>query len=142
MIRRRPAHRLTSALIGAIIAALGVLTMALLSGRDLDTELIAIVALAAIGGWLLITALLAGRRPRAGQWAGQAEPSVYAGTATTSAPARVVNDHHDDDDDADADAEDDASKAGEPPLTAAARKAAARAKVADTAKQPKVVEPD
>jgi hypothetical protein len=139
MIRRRPAHRLTSALIGAIIAALGVLTMALLSGRDLDTELIAIVALAAIGGWLLITALLAGRRPRAGQWAGQAEPSVYAGTATTSAPARVVNYHDADADDED---DDDASKAGEPPLTAAARKAAARAKVADTAKQPKVVEPD
>jgi hypothetical protein len=125
MIRRRPAHRLTSALIGAIIAALGVLTMALLSGRDLDTELIAIVALAAVGGWLLITALLAGRRPRSGQWAAQAEPSVYAGSGTASAPASVVDDHdaHADDDDDDA--------VTPPPLTAAARKAAARAKSTD-----------
>ena len=88
MTRRRPAYRLTSALIGAIIAALGLLTMALLSGRELDTELIAIVALAAVGTWLLITALLSGRKPRSGQWsgqwAGQAEPSIYAGK--TSAP--------------------------------------------------------
>ena len=83
MTRRRPAHRLTSALIGAMIAALGVLTMALLSGRELDTELITIAALAAVGGWLLITALLSSRKPRSGQWSGQEEPSIYAGTAST-----------------------------------------------------------
>jgi len=113
MTRRRPAHRLTSALIGALIAALGVLTMALLSGRELDTELIAIVALAAVGGWLLITALLSSRKPRSGQWAGQDEPSLYAGTAAMPATGGV-------------------SDEGEPPRyeappTAAARSAASTA---------------
>ncbi len=66
MTRRRPAYRLTSALVGAIVAAMGVVTMALLSGRVLDTELVAIVALAAAGGWLVISALLPGARSRAG----------------------------------------------------------------------------
>ena len=89
MNRRRPAHRLTSALIGAIITALGVLTGALLSGRDLDTELIAIVALAAAGVWLMITALLSARRPRSGSWAPEsgawaAGPGVDTTPGTTT----------------------------------------------------------
>lgn len=116
MTRRRPAHRLTSAIIGAIITAVGVLTMALLSGRQLDTELIVIIALAAVGGWLLITALLSGRRPRSGQWAAQAEPSVYAGAPSAKAPGIVAED------------DDAMSESHEPPLTAAARKAASKAK--------------
>ncbi len=81
MTRRRPAHRLTSALIGAIVTAMGVLTGALLSGRELDTELIAIVTLASIGGWLLVTALLSSRRPRSGAWADLA-PLYTAGSPT------------------------------------------------------------
>ena len=105
MTRRRPAHRLTSALIGAIVTAVGILTMALLSGRKLDTELIAIIALAAVGGWLLITAMLSGRRPRSGQWAAQDEPAVYAG-GYSSTPTSVATD--------------------DAPLTAAAREAASR----------------
>lgn len=136
MIRRRPAHRLTSALIGAIVTALGVLTIALLSGRDLDTELIAIITLAAIGAWLLITALLAGRRPRSGQWTDHSESSVYAGPAPTPSPATVAP-HVDPEDHAD---DDDAATVTPPPLTAAARKAAARAK--STSQPPKPYEGD
>ncbi|NYI40696.1 hypothetical protein [Demequina lutea] len=107
MTRRRPAHRLTSALIGAIVAAVGVLTIALLSGRELDTELIAIIALAAVGGWLLITALISGRRPRSGEWAAQDDSSVYAGGFSSTPPG---------------------VETGAAPLTAAARSAASKAK--------------
>lgn len=118
MTRRRPAHRLTSALIGAIVTAVGILTIALLSGRRLDTELIAIVALASVGGWLLLTALISSRRPRSGQWAAQGEPSVYAG-GFSSIPLGVQP------------IEDAMTASSEPTLTAAARKAASKAKRAD-----------
>jgi len=118
MTRRRPAHRLTSALIGAIVTAVGVLTIALLSGRELDTELISIIALASVGGWLLITAMLSGRRPRSGQWAAEPSPSVYARDFSSTPPASEMHDAamHD---------------ADEPPLTAAARKVASKAKRTD-----------
>ena len=121
MTRRRPAHRLTSALIGAIVTAVGVLTIALLSGRKLDTELIAIIALASVGGWLLITALISSRRPRSGQWAAQGSPSVYAGAFSNTPPGVVTDDA--------------GSMPGsqDAPLTAAARKAASKAKRADAA---------
>ena len=127
MTRRRPAHRLTSALIGAIIAALGVLTGALLSGRNLDTELIAIVALASIGVWLVLTALLSARRPRSGACAPQpgtwtAENSAYA-TPGAATPAPYTG------------------HSGTPPhgeetLTTAARTAASKAQAKAQAKAP------
>ena len=115
MTRRRPAHRLTSALIGAVVAAVGVLTIALLSGRQLDTELIAIVTLAAVGGWLLITALLAGRRPRSGRWTGQDEPASYAGKVSPTASGAMPG--H----------ETATPDSGQSPLTDAARTAASAA---------------
>ena len=118
MTRRRPAHRLTSALIGAIIAAMGVLTGVLLSGRELDTELIAIVALASVGGWLLITALLSGRHPRSGAWADPAP--LYAADSPTMPGA--------------SDIEAVPPSASESPLTAAARAAAGRAQRNSTKK--------
>jgi hypothetical protein len=123
MTRRRPAHRLTSALIGAIVTAVGVLTIALLSGRELDTELISIIALASVGGWLLITAMLSGRRPRSGQWAAVPPASVYARDFSSTPPAAGTHD----------DGTHDAATAhsDEPPLTAAARKVASKAKRAD-----------
>ena len=62
MIRRRPVQRLTSALIGAIVSAAGVITIAVLSGNDIDVELMWIIGLAAVGGWLLLTAIMAGMR--------------------------------------------------------------------------------
>ena len=62
MIRRRPVQRLTSLLIGAIITALGAITIAVLSGKSIDAELVWIVGLAAVGSWLLLTAIMAGIR--------------------------------------------------------------------------------
>ncbi len=112
MTRRRPAQRLTSALIGAIITALGLLTGALLSGRSLDTELIAIVSLAAIGVWLVMTALLSARRPRTEAWA--SAHGAYA-AAEQSPAAEFPSDKG-------------APPHGEAPLTAAARSAASKAK--------------
>lgn len=118
MTRRRPAHRLTSALIGAVVTAVGVLTIALLSGRELDTELISIITLASVGGWLLITAMLSSRRPRKGQWAAEPSPSVYARDFSSTAPPAARHDAA-------------ATDSDEPPLTVAARKAASKAKRSD-----------
>lgn len=59
MIRRRPVQRLTSAIVGASIAALGGVAIATLSGRDIDLQLVFIIGLAAMGAWLLLTAVLA-----------------------------------------------------------------------------------
>jgi len=58
MIRRRLVQRLTSAVIGATICALAGIAIAALSGADLDLELVLIIGLAALGGWLLLTAAL------------------------------------------------------------------------------------
>ncbi len=62
MTRRRPVQRLTSMLIGAIITALGAITIAVLSGKSIDVELVWIIGLAAVGAWLLMTAIMAGLR--------------------------------------------------------------------------------
>ncbi len=62
MIRRSPVQRLTSMLVGAIITALGAVTIAVLSGRLIDVELVWIIGLGAVGGWLLLTAIMAGMR--------------------------------------------------------------------------------
>lgn len=65
MIRRRAVQRLTSALIGAAIAALGCVTIAALNGRDLDFELVTIIGLGTAGLWLLLTAAAASvRKPK------------------------------------------------------------------------------
>ncbi len=82
MIRRRPVQRLTSLLIGAIVTALGAITIAALSGKIIDVELVWIIGLAAVGGWLLLTAIMAGmRRDDAIQAPGpsaQGEPHDFA----------------------------------------------------------------
>lgn len=62
MTRRRPVQRLTSLLIGAIITALGAITIAVLSGKSIDVELVWSIGLAAVGGWLLLTAIMASMR--------------------------------------------------------------------------------
>ncbi len=62
MIRRRPVQRLTSMLIGAIVAAFGGITIAALSGKSIDVELVWIIGLGAVGVWLLLTAVMAGNR--------------------------------------------------------------------------------
>lgn len=120
MTRRRPAHRFTSALIGAIIASLGVLTGALLSGRDLDTNLIVIVALAAAGVWLMITALLSARRPRSGAWAAEPSPADGKTPGTGTALPDPYEGHEG------------TPPHGEAPLTTAARTAAGKARKKST----------
>ena len=62
MIRRRPVQRLTSMLVGAIVTAAGGITIAALSGKDIDVELMWIIGLSAVGAWLLLTAVVAGFR--------------------------------------------------------------------------------
>lgn len=62
MTRRRSVQRLTSAIIGAGVATLGGVAITSLSGRDVDLQLVLIVALAAAGVWLLLTAALASSR--------------------------------------------------------------------------------
>jgi hypothetical protein len=52
-------------LIGAIITAFGWITIAMLSGKTIDVELVWIIGLGAVGGWLLLTAVLAGIRSNA-----------------------------------------------------------------------------
>ncbi|WP_062200824.1 hypothetical protein [Demequina salsinemoris] len=63
--RRTPAQRLGWATVGAASSAVGVMVAYRLSGYEIDLELIAIVALGALGVWFLITAAVAGRRERA-----------------------------------------------------------------------------
>lgn len=64
LARRSPAQRLGWATVGAASSTVGVLVAYRLSGYEIDLELIAIIALAALGVWFLITAALAGRRER------------------------------------------------------------------------------
>lgn len=60
--RRGTAERITGAIWGVIVTAVGAFLIAALSGYEVDIELIAIVALAALGGWLLVSAIAAGTR--------------------------------------------------------------------------------
>ncbi len=57
--RLRYPERITGALWGLIIAAVAGLALAALSGLAIDLEVFAIGALVVLGGWLLISALLA-----------------------------------------------------------------------------------
>ena len=60
--RRAMAERITGAIWGAIVTATGALLIAALSGYDVDLELVVIVSLAALGGWLLFSALAVAAR--------------------------------------------------------------------------------
>ncbi|WP_062380503.1 hypothetical protein [Demequina pelophila] len=62
--RKSPSERVTGAVWGVIVAALGGLGIAALSGWSVDAELALIIALAAMGGWLLASALAVGVRQR------------------------------------------------------------------------------
>lgn len=68
--RRGFAERITGAIWGAIVTTVGGLLIAALSGYDIDLELVAILSLAALGGWLLFSAVAVAvrqqsRRPQA-----------------------------------------------------------------------------
>ena len=58
------AERVTGVIWGAIVATGGGFLIAALSGYDVDLELVAIVALIALGGWLLFSAIAVSMRQR------------------------------------------------------------------------------
>lgn len=58
--RRRAGQRISSALWGLLVAGVGGLLIASYSGYEIDLELAAIIVLAAIGGWLLLSAAVSG----------------------------------------------------------------------------------
>ncbi len=63
-MRKNISQRLTSALYGGVVTAVGLTALAALSGYELDLGLIAIWALAIVGTWLLLTAALSAVRSR------------------------------------------------------------------------------
>lgn len=62
--RKTAAERVTGVIWGAIVATAGGFLIAALSGYDVDLELVAIVALIALGGWLLFSAIAVSMRNR------------------------------------------------------------------------------
>lgn len=56
-LRLPASSRFAGALLGAIVTTLGVACIAVYSGRELDLELLAIVAIAGAGVWLLLSAI-------------------------------------------------------------------------------------
>lgn len=60
--KRRPANdRILGALWGAVVTATGIMMVFVFSGYAIDIELVSIVALVVIGGWLALSAAFAGR---------------------------------------------------------------------------------
>jgi hypothetical protein len=60
-IRRHASDRITGALWGALVTSVGVLMIATFSGYTVDLELTGIIALVALGGWLVLSAVLSGK---------------------------------------------------------------------------------
>ncbi len=82
--RRGAAERVTGVIWGAIVTAVGGFLIAALSGYDIDIELVAIVALAALGAWLLFSAIGVALRDRPGRGSGGGYAA--APPASSSAP--------------------------------------------------------
>lgn len=83
-LRLRPSERVAGTIWGLIVTAAAVTAMVALSGYNIDTELVLIAALVALGGWLVISAVLAARPKRVAQPAGITEP-VESGEPVESA---------------------------------------------------------
>ncbi|WP_062317504.1 hypothetical protein [Demequina maris] len=62
--RRGATERITGIIWGAIVTAAGACLIAALSGYAIDLELVAILALVALGGWLLFSAISVAMRDR------------------------------------------------------------------------------
>ena len=65
-VRRPWSRRITTVVWGLLIAGVAALAIVELSGNNVDFELALIVGLVVLGGWLLMSALMSTRRPRAG----------------------------------------------------------------------------
>lgn len=63
-LRLRPSERIAGTLWGLIVTGAAVTAMVVLSGYEVDTELVLIGALVILGGWLVISAVLAARPNR------------------------------------------------------------------------------
>lgn len=86
--RKPGAERVTGVIWGAIVATGGGFLIAALSGYEVDLELIAIVALIALGGWLLFSAIAVSMRERPRRATGwQAPDGTPEATPPGEAPA-------------------------------------------------------
>ena len=100
--RLRASSRITGALWGAIVAATGATTIAVFSGAEIDLELLVIVMLAAVGAWLLLSALATGFRRHKAPKPSAASPNddddllgsaqSQADAASTASESAVVED--------------------------------------------------
>lgn len=61
--RLRATERVTGAIWGLIVIGIAVTSMVVMSGYDVDSQMLIVIGLGALGGWLLISALFA-IRPR------------------------------------------------------------------------------
>ena len=61
--RLRATERITGMIWGFIVIGIAATAMVVLSGYDVDSQLLIVIGLGALGGWLLISALFA-IRPR------------------------------------------------------------------------------
>ncbi|WP_144276217.1 hypothetical protein [Demequina sp. NBRC 110053] len=58
--RRRAGRRISAALWGLLVIGAGILSIVAYSGYEIDLELAAIILLAAVGGWMLLSAAVSG----------------------------------------------------------------------------------
>ncbi|MFV0287048.1 MAG: hypothetical protein ACK5IM_11820 [Demequina sp.] len=89
--RRRAGQRIASALWALLVIGAGVMLAVAFSGTDIDLELAAIIALAAVGGWLVLSAALSSigrsREIREATAPVVEEPLVHGQSATDAAEA-------------------------------------------------------
>lgn len=88
--RRSPAQRFGWAIVPASTCAAGVLVGARLSGYDVDMGLVGIVALGALGVWLLITAAISGMRDRQAPPVYAQTPAEFSATEDYSGPDSTI----------------------------------------------------
>ena len=91
-LRNGASERITGVIWGLIVSGIAVTAMVALSGEDVDTTTLIIVGLSILGGWLLISALLA-IRPRKRRPDAVVTDAVVTGAVVTDAdPEPVVTD--------------------------------------------------
>lgn len=89
-MRLNVSQRFTGALWGAIVTATGAVGIALYSGQKIDIELLGIGVLAAIGGWLLLSAIVSAISRRDTRDAGFVDLNIRARELAQSARTNEV----------------------------------------------------
>ena len=77
-LRKGYAERITGVIWGLIVTGAAVAAMFALSGTEIDVINVAIVALVALGGWLVVSALVSTRPPKKSADAVVAKPEEPA----------------------------------------------------------------